>query len=257
MFMPKRTRSAGEIVEESEYIETKSKGNLGTKILLILFILVVVALVASLLSRQRMSQKVTKLSTVTGQKEMAKKDIDQLVKKVSKLIVLPTGETPTIATINDAMGLAKNQTFYKGSINGDKVLIYFKAQKAYIYSPSKNVLVNVGPIYVDKSAKPTTTETQEIQKKIKLNIEIRNGSDQSGLATQTANELGKISDFNVSSITDAVTNTYKNNVIVDLSKGTKKGLVVSLEKQLGVKSVSTLPNEEKTTIADVLVIVAK
>ncbi len=251
--MSRKIRTAGGVEEIDN--EAPSKGNLIVKILVILFVLALIALSASLLSHRRMSKKVTRLSTVSGQKEIAKKETDALVKKVSKLIALPTGETPTIATVNDANGLAKGQSFYKGSKNGDKVLIYFKAQKAFIYSPDRNFLVNVGPIYVDKSARAAATTKTQTQSK--LNIEIRNGTSQTGLATQTSDKLKKIANFNVVYISDAATSTYKKNIIVDLSKGTKKELVKSLEKELGLTSVTTLPAKEKTTTADVLVIVAK
>ena len=251
--MPRKTRSVNDNIKET-YNEIPSKGNLFVKVILILFVLSLIALFASLLSHRRISKEIARLSTPTGQKELAKKEIDELVKKVSKLIILPTDETPTVATVNDADDLSKSQTFYKGSSNGDKVLIYFKAQKAYIYSPTKDVLINVGPIYVDKNTKATTQETQT---QTKLNIELRNGTSQAGLATKTSDKLKKISDFNITYITDAATSTYKKDIIVDLSKGTKKELVSSLEKELGITSVSTLPAGEKTTTADVLVIVAE
>jgi hypothetical protein len=73
--------------------------------------------------------------------------VKDIIAKVSKLILLPTGEDPVVATINDAATLSKDQAFYKGSKNGDIVLVYQKAAKAVIYSPDRNIIVNVGPIY--------------------------------------------------------------------------------------------------------------
>ena len=82
-----------------------------------------------------------------------------MVKKVNKLIYLPQEETPTVATVTDAAGLAKTQVFYKEANNGDKVLIYFKAQKAYIYNPTKNILVNVGPVFIENNSSASSTSS--------------------------------------------------------------------------------------------------
>jgi uncharacterized protein HemX len=69
----------------------------------------------------------------------------QLIQKVGKLIILPSEETPIVATVNDAKTLATQQAFYKEAVNGDKLLIYTVSQKAILYSPSRNMIVNVGP----------------------------------------------------------------------------------------------------------------
>jgi len=74
------------------------------------------------------------------------KVLQEVIEKVSKLIVLPKGEEPVMATITDADALVKEQLFYTGSQNGDVVLMYQKALKAIIYSGERNIIVNVGPI---------------------------------------------------------------------------------------------------------------
>ncbi len=98
-------------------------------------------------------------SDVASQVEQAQ--IKELVAKVGKLIILPTGEEPVVATINDASALIKDQVFYKGSKNGDVVLVYQKAAKAIIYSPLRNVIVNVGPIFLQdqQAAAPAPAKT--------------------------------------------------------------------------------------------------
>ena len=86
--------------------------------------------------------------------------VKDLIAKVGKLVILPTGEEPVIATINDAAGLAKEQPFYKGSANGDVVLVYQKAAKAIVYSVTRNIIVNVGPVVLqDQTAPAKTTAT--------------------------------------------------------------------------------------------------
>jgi hypothetical protein len=74
--------------------------------------------------------------------------LQETINRVSKLIVLPKEETPVIATITDASALMVKEPFYTGSENGDVVLMYQKALKAIIYSPGRNIIVNVGPVYI-------------------------------------------------------------------------------------------------------------
>src|ERR1035437_2418164 len=80
--------------------------------------------------------------------QLQQAQVKDLISKVGKLIILPTGEDPVVATINDAAALIKDQVFYKGAQNGDVVLVYQKASKAIVYSPTRNVIINVGPIFL-------------------------------------------------------------------------------------------------------------
>ncbi len=72
----------------------------------------------------------------------------QLLESVGRLILLPD-ETPIIATINQAESLVKEQPFYVGSENGDKLIIFPKMQKAIIFSPKRNIIVNAGPFVIN------------------------------------------------------------------------------------------------------------
>jgi hypothetical protein len=69
----------------------------------------------------------------------------QLINKVGKLVDLPSGETPTIATVNDAAKL-KSQTFFANAKDGDKVIIYSKAGKAVLYRPSTNKIIEYSKV---------------------------------------------------------------------------------------------------------------
>jgi len=97
--------------------------------------------------------------------QMQQAQIKELIAKVGKLILLPTGEEPVIATINDASTLIKEQPFYKGAVNGDVVIVYQKAAKAIVYSPSRNLIVNVGPIVLPDQPAPAKTSTSTSTKK--------------------------------------------------------------------------------------------
>jgi hypothetical protein len=76
------------------------------------------------------------------------KEVASIVMQVGKLMVLPTDETPTMATVTDPEKL-QNQTFFKNAKEGDKVLIYSHAGKAILYDPLLRKIVEVAPINLD------------------------------------------------------------------------------------------------------------
>ncbi len=88
--------------------------------------------------------------------KVAQEEINKLIAQVSKLIVLPEGEVPTIATVSDPEKL-RDQAFFLKAKAGDKVLIYTTSKKAILYSPELNKIVEVAPINIGASA----TQTKE------------------------------------------------------------------------------------------------
>lgn len=78
-----------------------------------------------------------------------------LIDKVGKLIVLPAGEVPTIATVTDPDKLKAEQPFFAQASLGDKVLIYTGARKAYMYNPTQNKIIEVAPINIGAPAPAT------------------------------------------------------------------------------------------------------
>ena len=88
--------------------------------------------------------------------------VNDYVVKVEKIVELPVGETPSIATVSDVDKLSSQEFFAKAQ-NGDVVLIYPKAQKAYLYRPSTDKLIEVafysGPVAspVQEVVKPAET----------------------------------------------------------------------------------------------------
>ena len=92
---------------------------------------------------------------------IAQKEATELIAKVSRLIVLPAGETPTIATISDP-ALLTGQQFFASAKKGDKVLIYTQAKKAILYSTLMDKIIDVAPLNIGTQAAvtpPTTTTT--------------------------------------------------------------------------------------------------
>ncbi len=82
---------------------------------------------------------------------VAKKETADLVATVSKLILLPTGESPAVATIQDKEKLSA-EPFFANALNGDKVLIYYAAKKAFLYRPSTNKIIEAAPLSTQQTA---------------------------------------------------------------------------------------------------------
>jgi hypothetical protein len=90
----------------------------------------------------------------------------QLVEKVGKLMELPAGESPTVATVADVSKL-KGQPFFANAKNGFKVLIYAQAKKAILYDPFANKIIEVAPVNLGTdqtkaTLSPTGTQQQVV-----------------------------------------------------------------------------------------------
>jgi hypothetical protein len=130
--------------ENKEYIKLIKK--FGAKRLFIIFLLVVA--LAGVFGSYYFYNKYKSLNTdATAQ---AKKETDRLVSLLGKLMELPAGETPTIATISDKDKL-KDQSFFAQAQNGDILFAYTTSMKAILYRPSSNKIINVAPISINQS----------------------------------------------------------------------------------------------------------
>jgi|SRR3989338_4236762 len=81
----------------------------------------------------------------------------KLVAQIGALVVLPEGETPTIATVTNPEAL-KEQPFFANAKKGDKVLIYPTAKKAVLYSILNNKVVEIAPLTIGNSVQPSPAE---------------------------------------------------------------------------------------------------
>ena len=115
----------------------------------ILAVLVVVALGAAVYFYVQLNQ------LREDPQKVAQEEAKTLVTKVGKLIVLPEGEEPTVATVTDP-NLLKDQPFFANAKAGDKVLIYTNARKAILYNPEENKIVEVAPVNIGAAATPIT-----------------------------------------------------------------------------------------------------
>ena len=118
----------------------------------ILAILAVVAIGAAIYFYSQLSQ------LRADPQRIAQEEVKSLVIKVGKLIVLPEGEEPTVATVTDPE-LLKDQPFFANAKTGDKVLIYTNARKAVLYSPEENKIIEVAPVSIGAAAAPAPAIT--------------------------------------------------------------------------------------------------
>ncbi len=70
---------------------------------------------------------------------------DEVIRRAGKIVVLPSDEIPTVATITDLIPL-KDSLFFKDAKLGDKVIIYAKSGKAVIFRIGENKIVEIGPL---------------------------------------------------------------------------------------------------------------
>ena len=76
---------------------------------------------------------------------VAANELKEVMAKVGRLVVLPADEEPTLATVADPEKL-KDQPFFTNAKTGDKVLVYNKAQKAILYDPVQDKIIEIAPI---------------------------------------------------------------------------------------------------------------
>lgn len=86
--------------------------------------------------------QLTKLSNPGAAAEVEAKN---LATEVGRFLELPPEETPTLATVSDA-SLLKEQAFFSRAENGDRVLVYSKAQRAVLYRPSTKRVIEYAPV---------------------------------------------------------------------------------------------------------------
>jgi hypothetical protein len=197
----------------------------------------------------QLSREVTRLRTSPqGVADAAKADIKKLVTQVSKLISVPSDETPTVATVSDSEKLKANP-FFANAQNGDKVLLYTEAKKAILFRPGENKIIEVGPISIGT---PSATAAAEPKTFV-----LYNGTDVTGLTKSYEATLKKlIPQAVVADRDNAKKRDYTATVVVDLS-GTKAVQAGEIAKALGATVVPLPDGEVKPANADFLIILGE
>ena len=185
-------------------------------------------------------------------------EVDSVVAKVQVLIELPD-EEPTLATVSDVEKL-KDQAFFANAQNGDKVLIFQKAEKAILYRPSTNKIIEVGPITitlpVETAPQGTTSpegrsESATITKP--LDLVLYNGTATVGITTRAEEDVTALyPTVTVLEKENAKDKTYKETLVIDLTG--KRTSDAELLAELFSATITTLPENEASPKADFLII---
>ena len=123
----------------------------------IVFLIVVVLIITGSFVYYKNQKAKSQSSQVLSLTEQREQENRKLIEKVGKLILLPTNEQPTIATITDKSQLS-TQPFFNNAVDGDKVLVYANAKKAILYRPSTDKIIEVAPVNITSpSVSPTPT----------------------------------------------------------------------------------------------------
>lgn len=226
--------------------------------------LVIVIVLAALPSvyffrKYQKSQEQLEKMAVSPQEE-----VKSLVEKVGKLMLLPEGEEPTLATVTDIERLSQ-QPFFARAENGDKVLIYNNAKKAFLYRPSIDKIIEVGPVNISSPSATTTGEAQITTPAPlvsptpvtigKVRLLLLNGTATAGLTRTYETEIKeKLPEAEIVDRDNAKKTDYQETLLVDLS-GNKTQQANLVASSLGIK-VDTLPaGETASPSADFLIIV--
>jgi hypothetical protein len=193
-------------------------------------------------------------------------EIKNLTDKIGKFMDLPN-EEPTLATVTDKEKLS-GQPFFAKAQNGDKVLIFTQAQKAILYRPGANKIIevmslasteqaNLSPTQDQNQTEPTpeqspapeNTQPQPEPKIIK--VAVYNGTSVKGLAATLAGKIAAVPNTEIGDKTNAK-NNYQKTLVVDLT-GNNAEMVQKIIGAIGGEA-GTLPAGETAPEADILVI---
>jgi len=224
---------------------------------------------------------------IASQANPAENEAQTYAAKIGKFILLPA-EEPTLATVADIEKL-KDQPFFANAQNGDKVLFFTQAQKALLYRPAENKVIEIMAISsstalepslpdqggnpgessvnqesadkasaeswkaeqtVSEEQTPAESQLKEAPPKT-VKVAVYNGTSTKGLAKNISEKISALSGVEIGAIANAE-GVYAKTIIIDLS-GNNEAFVQSLMEKIGGEE-SALPEGEQKPEADILII---
>lgn len=117
------------------------------KIIFLLNLVLIIAVVALGYGYYVKKKELDTIKDPTAQAEVARKAAIEVANQARKIVLIPeSDEVPEVLTINNPELAVKEQPNLAGVIAGDKILLYIKSGKAIVYSPSRNIIVNILPV---------------------------------------------------------------------------------------------------------------
>jgi hypothetical protein len=194
-----------------------------------------------------------KAQSLLNSDQLDTEEVKVLTEKVGSIMEIPQGEAPVVATVSDVSKLS-GQPFFAKAKNGDKVLAFVKAQKAILYRPSTNKIVEVTVYKPEEDQTSSSGSAQQLSLNEKIvRVVVFNGTKTAGLAKQRAEQLeSKFQNIDVVSTGNA-SEDYDSTLVVDLS-GNNKSISSNLAQELGGEVKGLPSGERKPDNADVLII---
>lgn len=194
---------------------------------------------------QKTSSELKKVKSQTAsQASVSSDEVKKLVAEVAKVARLPQNETPSIATITDALKL-KDQPFFKDAKNGDVLLVYNQSGKAILYDPKEKKVVDV----------TTLSQTASFNQQFK--VAIRNGTPTARLAGKLEEDLKKaLGVVNVVVKENAQKETYEKTIVIVLNQAAQE-FASNISKTINAQIAEMPSDEPKPKDADVLIIIGK
>ncbi|MCS7092369.1 MAG: LytR C-terminal domain-containing protein [Patescibacteria group bacterium] len=180
---------------------------------------------------------------------IVKAEIESVTNDIRRFMDLPTDEEPTLATVTDKDKLS-DQDFFKNAQNGDKVLIYVKAQKAILYRPSTKRVIEFAPLFLHASDENQSNNKQPNV----ISVAIYNGTKTPGVTADYEKKLTGIKNILVTNKSNASNDNYTKTLVVDIS-GKNKEILNQISNLVNGEVIEKIPTGEKEPQADVLIIV--
>ena len=214
--------------------------------LFVAVVLIVIGLAAFFFVRSNLEVKALRVQLEDlkmNPQKVSQEEAKALTDEVGKFMVLPEGEQPSVATVEDIEKL-KELPFFSKAANGDKTLVYVNSRKAILYRPSEKKIIEVATLNLASKIDP---------QKFTAKIVLRNSTGSSGLAQKVSTILGTTLPKVEVAATDEGKTTRKTTMIVDLV-GTNNDDAQRLANAFG-GFVGNLPEgESKPETGDFLVI---
>ncbi|MEK7602927.1 MAG: hypothetical protein AAB459_01615 [Patescibacteria group bacterium] len=175
-----------------------------------------------------------------GQSEMI-----NIKAKIARHVILPTSdEEPTLVTVTDKNSL--KDPFLLQAENGDKVLLYPTAKKAYLYRPSIDRIIDVGPLTID----PSLAEIRDTT----IQVVAGNNNQKSALAlTDQLKQLYPSSKVSQSTLLTK-RQDFPTTIVIDNTNDNRKfNLVSHIAKNISAQA-GVMPLNEQAFQADVIII---
>jgi hypothetical protein len=231
----------------------KQLGGIKSNKSLWLILIIIILIVASLPAYYYYNQYKKTQAILQNPTASVSQETQTLIDKVGRLMVLPSGETPTIATVSDVTKLT-SQPFFANAKNGDKVLIFTQSKEAILYRESIDKIIQVAPVNLGAPAASASANLNSATPTpATFTVVIYNSTTTSGLAGVAGNKItAAIANAKIVTEADAKGN-YAKTQVIDVS-GNQSTVASKLANLLGGSVSSSIPSGETKPNAQILVI---